>query len=179
MMSQTLWCPRRCTASSGMLSALPEAPTRQWPLVEKDLPRLPWSIFLRMINQRRWHGVFREDHHRSQSLREVHNSFCGCCSKLAVGMPGCCFGPSVAEPVDGFSSQDSTVFRDTSDGTRPQSALRGDHETQRATGASWWSFSQLQESSSTWYCSVQVCVESWPELQQTSRCWCQGKVALL
>ena len=58
MTGQTLWCPRRGTAFSGMLSALPEAPTRQWTLVEKDWPRLPWSIFLRMTNQRRWHGVF-------------------------------------------------------------------------------------------------------------------------
>ena len=58
MTGQTLWCPRRGTAFSGMLSALPEAPTCQWTLVEKDWPRLPWSIFLRMTNQRRWHGVF-------------------------------------------------------------------------------------------------------------------------
>ena len=29
MTGQTLWCPRRGTAFSGMLSALPEAPTRQ------------------------------------------------------------------------------------------------------------------------------------------------------
>ena len=58
MTGQTLWCPHRGTAFSGMLSALPEAPTRQWTLVEKDWPRLPWSIFLRMTNQRRWHGVF-------------------------------------------------------------------------------------------------------------------------
>ena len=29
MTSQTLWCPRRCTAFSGMLSTLPEVPTRQ------------------------------------------------------------------------------------------------------------------------------------------------------
>ena len=122
--------------------------------------------------------LLREDHHSSRSLHEVHNSLCGCCVQLAVGTPGCCFGPSGAEPVDGFPSQDSTIFRDTSDGSRSQSVLRGDRETQRATGASWWSFSQLQESSSTWYCSVQVCVESWPKLQQTSRCWCQGEAAL-
>ena len=57
MTGQTLWCPCRGTPFSGMLSALPEAPTHQWTLVEKDLPRLPWSMFLRMINQGRWHGV--------------------------------------------------------------------------------------------------------------------------
>ena len=100
----------------------------------------------------------REDHHSSRSFHEVHNSLCCCCVQHAVGTQGCCFGPSVAEPVVGFSSQDSTIFRDTPDGSRSQSVLRGDHETPRATGSSWWSFSELQESRSTWYCSVQVCV---------------------
>ena len=120
----------------------------------------------------------REDHHSSRSFHEVHNSLCCCCVQHAVGTQGCCFGPSVAEPVVGFSSQDSTIFRDTPDGSRSQSVLRGDHETPRATGSSWWSFSELQESRSTWYCSVQVCVESCPNQQQTSRYWCQGEAAL-
>ena len=38
----------------------------------------------------------RQDHHSSWSLHEVHNSLCGYCVQLAVGTPGCCFGPSVA-----------------------------------------------------------------------------------